>query len=141
MKRIMAMALMFGVVFGVGPAGVAAPRQIEDLEKELLSKYRGAGPKMIMKLLGAPNTTSTIKGTDYLVWVAQEFGPGKVGSSECKATFAFEKDELTDIHLAGLKRHDWNLCKRLVDPLLKAPKAPVSPNGGDEKAKPGKGRR
>ena len=115
MKRIMAIALMLGVVFGVGPASAAAPRWIEDLEKELMTKYRGASPEAIIKLLGAPDTTSTLKDTDYLVWVVQKSGPTAMTwprparSRECKATFAFEKDKLTDIHLAGVERRDWNL--------------------------------
>lgn len=107
-----------------------------------MSKYRGAGPEMIIKLLGAPDTTSTIKGTDYLVWVVQKSGPTMMTwpdparSRECKATFAFEKDKLTDIHLAGIERRDLELCEDLVDPLSKALKVPASPNVGDEKSKP-----
>ena len=101
---------------------------------------------MIIKLLGAPDTTSTIKGTDYLVWLVQKSGPTTMTwphparSRECKATFAFEKDKLTDIHLAGVERRDWNLCEDLVDPLVNPPKPAVSPNDGEKKAKPGKGR-
>ena len=143
MRRVAAIAaLMLCVVFLAGTASTAAPSWIEDMEKQLMSKYRGAGPEMIIKLLGAPDTTSTIKGTDYLVWVVQKSGPTTMTwpdparSRECKATFAFEGDKLSSIHLAGVEHRDWKLCEDLVDPLLKAPEAPASPNGGDEKEKP-----
>ena len=109
---------------------------MDELESDLLAKYRDAPPSTIIKVLGIPAGTTERDGSEFLTWESSKstgtyvYGVGVAESYSCKATFEFLDNKLTGVSLMGTHGSDRSLCKKLVKPLLGS-----NSNGGNLAAK------
>src|SRR3989442_13159464 len=109
---------------------------MDELESDLLAKYRDAPPSTIIKVLGVPAGTTERDGSEFLTWESSKstgtyvYGVGVAESYSCKATFEFRENKLTGVSLMGTHGSDRSLCKKFVKPLLGS-----DSNGGNLAAK------
>ena len=131
-------AVLLASVLG---ASAATNGAIENLETEVLAKFKGATPTTIIQVLGPPNTTVERDGKEYLSWESAKssgtyvYGVGVSESYSCKATFEFVDGALAKVSLFGAAGSDRSLCKKLMKPLLsESTPAGASSGAADPKA-------
>jgi len=124
------------LLVGIGSANAATNAATETLEAEVLSKFKGAAPAMIIQVLGAPNASADRDGKEYLTWESAKsrgsyvYGVGVSESYSCKATFEFFEDALAKVSLFGAAGGDRSLCKKLMKPLLSDSTPPAAVGNG-----------
>jgi len=120
------------LLVGIGGANAATNAAIDNLEAEVLAKFKGTAPATIIQVLGAPNASTERDGKEYLTWESAKssgayvYGVGVSESYSCKATFEFLEGALAKVRLFGAAGSDRSLCKMLMKPLLRNSTPPGS---------------